>query len=51
MSLAGCAISGHIPEANDMAPVNGINRKLVNDSSRNSSGTVTLLPYPSTHPY
>ena len=38
-SLAGVAISGHIPEANDIGPANGINRKLANDaSSRNSSG-------------
>jgi hypothetical protein len=41
-NLAGCAISGQIPEANECGAhpnINGgIGRKLVHDSSRNSSG-------------
>jgi hypothetical protein len=40
-NLAGCAISGQIPEANEcggVPTINGINRKLVHESSRNSSG-------------
>lgn len=37
-NVAGCAISGHVHEANDCVPTNGLNRKLFTDSGRNSSG-------------
>jgi hypothetical protein len=43
-NLAGCAISGQIPETNEcggvIPTINGINRsnKIVHDSNRNSSG-------------